>query len=64
MFNSISNETARACLEALVQLHREGDTDAILSFVGGLEDAANNPMADMMLGMFAQIGKAPVQEQD
>lgn len=44
MLDHITDHTARACLEALVQLHREGDGDAILSFVGGLEGAAGNPI--------------------
>jgi len=58
MFDNISNETARACLEALTQLHREGDKDAILSFVNALDDAKNSPMGEVMLSGLAQIGKA------
>ncbi|SNR48457.1 hypothetical protein [Puniceibacterium sediminis] len=58
MLDHISDQTARACLEALVQLRRENDNAAILSFVAGLEDAVDGPMADMMLGMLAQLGKA------
>ena len=62
MFDHISDDTARSCLECLVQLHREGDTKTILSIVGGLDDAAGNPMGEMLLQGIVEIGKAPVHK--
>ncbi len=64
MFNHVSEETARSCLESLVQLNREGDVDAILSFIGVLDEAADNPIGEVLLSAVAQIGKAPAQKRD
>lgn len=64
MFDHISPETCRACLEALVQLHREQDGKGVHSFLCGLEDAAESPYGDMTLAMLAQIGKATWQQED
>jgi hypothetical protein len=61
MLNHISNTTARACLEALAQLHRENDKDAILSLADAIDDAVDNPLGEMMLAMLAQVGKVPAQ---
>ena len=57
MFDHISNHTAYACLEALVQLHLEEDEDAILSFVGGLENAADSPLGEMLLSALIAVAK-------
>lgn len=48
MLDHITDHTARACLEALVQLHREKDEKAILTLVRGLDRAA----IDSFLGEF------------
>ena len=62
MLDHISNGTTREGLEALAQLHREGNEDAILAFAGVLESAADNPLGEIILRALAQIGKAPVRD--
>lgn len=62
MLDHITDHTARACLEALVQLHREDNEDAILSFVGGLDGAAGNPLGEILLLTLATVAKMPVQK--
>ena len=62
MFDHLSEDTIRSSLECLVQLHREGDTKAILSIVGGLDDAADNPMGEMLLQGIVAIGKSPTRK--
>ena len=64
MLYNISDETVRSWLEALVQLHREGDVDALLSFVSALEEAADKPYGELLLSAAAQIGKMPIQKRD
>ncbi len=61
MLDHISNKTTRACLEALVQLHREEDWDAILAFISGLEDATDSPLGDMMMTTLSYVAKMPIQ---
>jgi hypothetical protein len=60
MLDHISNETARACLEALLQMHREGDVDGILSLVNALEEATEGPAGEILLRASAQVAKASV----
>jgi hypothetical protein len=60
MLDHISNETARVCLEALLQMHREGDVDGILSLVNALEEATEGPAGEILLRASAQVGKASV----
>ena len=62
MFDHISNETIRSCLEALVQMNREEDTDGILSLVGALDEATDSPAGEVLLAGAAQIAKAPVKK--
>jgi hypothetical protein len=60
MLDHISNETARACLEALLQMNREGDVDGSLSLVNALEQATKSPAGEILLRASAQVGKASV----
>lgn len=62
MLDHISCNTARACLEGLVQLHREENEEAILSFVSALEDAVGNPLGEMLMATLARVVKMPIQE--
>lgn len=62
MFDHISNETIRSCLEALVQMNREGDVDGILSLVGALDEATDSPAGEILLVATAQIGKATLKK--
>ena len=57
MLDHITNHTARACLEGLVQLHREANEEAILSFVDALEGAVGNPLGEMMMATLARVAK-------
>jgi hypothetical protein len=58
MLDHISNQTIRSCVEALVQMNREGDVDGILSLVGALDEATGSPVGEILLAGAAQIGKA------
>jgi hypothetical protein len=61
MLYHISNEMVRACLEALLQMNREGDVDGILSLVNALEEATEGPAGEILLSPSAQVGKAAVR---
>jgi hypothetical protein len=58
----MSEETAKAVLRGLVQLHRENNGQAIASLIDSLSSNMPLEMFEMMIGTMARVAEAPVPE--
>ena len=58
----MSEETAKAVLRGLVQLHEENNGHAIASLIESLSSDMPIEMFEMMIGTMARVAEAPVPE--